>query len=62
MWGGYAEAMRGKLNVPLARLIPARLSAQREPISPEAWDEFRRQLGLQLGGLMTLMRATFLGL
>ncbi len=28
MWG-YAEAMRGKLNVPLARLIPpARLSAR----------------------------------
>ncbi|MER6849214.1 helicase-related protein [Streptomyces flaveolus] len=61
MWG-YAEAMRGKLNVPLARLIPTRLSTQREPISTETWDELRRKLGLELGGLMTLMRATFLGL
>ncbi|MFG2459409.1 DEAD/DEAH box helicase [Streptomyces sp. NPDC048523] len=59
MWG-YAEATRGKLNVPLARLIPARLGTQLAPISPEAWDEQRRQLGIQLGGLMTSMRVAFL--
>ncbi|MFD5774845.1 DEAD/DEAH box helicase [Streptomyces fungicidicus] len=56
MWG-YAEATRGRLNVPLARLIPSRLGTQMAPIPPEDWDERRRQLGIQLGGLMTSMRA-----
>ncbi|WP_162466150.1 DEAD/DEAH box helicase [Streptomyces taklimakanensis] len=56
IWG-YADATRKKLGIPLAQLIPARLSTQVEPISPDEWDERRRALGLQLRELMVSLRA-----
>ncbi|MFE1433053.1 helicase-related protein [Streptomyces griseoaurantiacus] len=56
IWG-YAEATRRKLNVPLARLIPTRLSTQMEPIGPDVWDEKRRELGFALQQLMKSLRS-----
>ncbi|REE63399.1 phospholipase D-like protein [Streptomyces sp. 3212.3] len=53
----YVEAMRGKLGVQMGALIPARLSSQREPISPDEWDELRRELAVELGMLMKSFKA-----
>jgi hypothetical protein len=45
---GYAQALRERLGVPLARLIPSHLAAAREPIAPEEWADARRGSGDEL--------------
>ncbi|MFE0551897.1 helicase-related protein [Streptomyces pilosus] len=59
IWG-YAEATRQQLNVPLARLVPARLSSQLDPIGAASWEERKRELGLELKELMTSLRSAII--
>jgi hypothetical protein len=44
----YARAIQSRLGVPFARLIPAHLATDREPISPQTWNEIRHSSARQL--------------
>lgn len=49
---GYAEAMRQRLDVPLAQLIPVDLAYSLEPIAVDVWADERHRAGLALQQLM----------
>jgi hypothetical protein len=57
----YAEAFRQRLEVPLARLIPAPLATLRDPISAEAWAGIRHRSGEELRAMIVEYRLATMG-